>query len=125
MRGEDPLNDEKSDRYERERIRYQWMLANVARFRLFFTGLVFALLSFSVQFSVVPKSNASVVNCIQVSAWLLLIMVGFLALRDAGGFVAQHTEDSFNGLSRGWRIAMWGMFATSLLLLALARILGL
>lgn len=36
----------------RERIRYQWMLDSVSRFRFFFAALVFAMLSFSIQFAI-------------------------------------------------------------------------
>ncbi len=124
MPNNDPLAALRDDRLNRDRIHYEWMLASIARFRLFFAGLVFAILSFSIQFAMVPKANASLVNTIHVIAWLLLIAVGFLALRDAGGFVSKHTEETFNGLSSCWRKAMWGMFAIALLLLISGRILG-
>lgn len=124
MPNNDPLTAARDDRLERDRIHYEWMLASIARFRLFFAGLVFAILSFSIQFAMVPKANASLVNTIHVIAWLLLIAAGFLALRDAGGFISKHTEESFNGLSSSWRKIMWGMFAVALLLLVSARILG-
>lgn len=125
MPNNDPLAAARDDRLERDRIHYEWMLASVARFKLFFAGLVFAILSFSIQFAIVPESNTSIVNATHVAAWLLLITVGCLALRDAGGFVSRYTENSFNGLTSPCRIAMWGMFVAALLLLALARILGL
>src|SRR5437764_1422520 len=80
----------------RGRLRYQWMLDSVSKFRLFFVGLVFAILSFSVQFSV-PTTNRAAKWC-QLAAWLLLLVTGTLSLRDAGGLVTKHTEDVFDGL---------------------------
>lgn len=91
--------DEKSREALRadERVRYQWMLDSVSKFRLFFVGLVFAILSFSVQFSIVTGNRAAK-GC-QVAAWILLLATGMLSLRDAGGFVTRYTQDKFDGLS--------------------------
>src|SRR5207245_4871214 len=83
MEGKD--RDEKNREALRadERVRYQWMLETLGKFRLFFAGLVFAMLSFSVQFSIVTANRA--VTWCQFAAWLLLLVTGALALRDAGG----------------------------------------
>jgi len=106
----------------RDRLRYQWMLDSVSKFRMFFAGLVFAMLSFSVQFSVV-SANRAVKGC-QLAAWLLLLATGVLSLRDAGGLVAKNTENVFDGLTSGVRRIMWGCFLVALILLMSARILA-
>jgi len=106
----------------RERLRYQWMLDSVAKFRLFFAGLVFAMLAFSVQFSIGTANRA--VMWPQVAAWFLLLATGLLAVRDAGGFVKKHTEDKFDGLSPAIRRSMWGGFIVALGLLMSARLLS-
>jgi hypothetical protein len=56
---EDVDANAKEDLLVRDRIRYQWMLDNVAKFRFFFAGLVFAMLSFSVQFAVQTTDRAA------------------------------------------------------------------
>ena len=110
------------DLLARDRIRYQWMLDSVSKFRLFFAGLVFAMLSFSVQFSIVT-ANRAVTRC-QFAPWLLLLVTGALALRDAGGFVTKYTQDKFEGLSSVMRWLMWGCFVLALVLLMVVRLLS-
>ena len=110
------------DLLARDRIRYQWMLDSVSKFRLFFAGLVFAMLSFSVQFSIVTANRAA--KWCQVAAWLLLLGTGVLAVRDAGGFVSKYTQDKFEGLSSAMRWLMWGCFVLALVLLMIVRLLS-
>jgi len=45
-------------------------------------------------------------------------------VRDAGGFVAKHTQDKFDGLSPAIRRLMWGCFLLALVLLMTARLLS-
>jgi len=52
------------DRYRRDQILYEWQLNSLARFRLFFAGLVFAVLAFSIQFSV--EAPETVVRWLQI-----------------------------------------------------------
>jgi len=73
------------------------MLDSVSKVHLFFAGLVFAMLSFSIQFAVVTENRAAQ-GC-QLAAWILLLLTGMLAVRDAGGFVTKHTQDKFEGLA--------------------------
>ena len=103
-------------------LRYQWMLDSVSKFRLFFAGLVFAILSFSVQFSV-ATANRAAKGC-QLAAWILLLLTGMLSLRDAGGFVAKNTDDVFEGLSPAVRRLMWACFLLAIILLMSARFLS-
>src|SRR5438046_2525450 len=98
------------------------MLDTVSKFRLFFVGLVFAILAFSVQFSV-PTANRAAKWC-QLVAWLLLLVTGMLSLRDAGGFVTKNTEVVFDGLPPGVRRFMWTCFLLALILLMSARFLA-
>ena len=113
---------QEDDRVARDRIRYQWMLDSVSKFRLLFVGLVFAILSFSVQFSV-AIANRAAKGC-QLAAWILLLLTGMLSLRDAGGFVAKNTDDVFEGLSPAVRRLMWWCFLLAIVLWAGARFLS-
>jgi ABC-type transport system involved in cytochrome c biogenesis permease component len=104
----------------RERIRYQWMLESVSKFRFFFAGLVFAMLSFSVQFAVQTTDRAA--RWCQALSWIFLALAGMLALRDAGGLMAKNTERIFDGLDPRTRQFMWICFILAVVLLAAARI---
>lgn len=121
MAHSDGLVRETEDRYQRERIRYDWMLQSVQKFRIFFAGLVFTMLAFAIQFPV--RSPEAGVWPVQVLGWLALLVCGLLALRDAGGLVTKYTADVFDGLSPWWRGCMWADFVAALLLLGLARVL--
>jgi len=111
----------REDLLARERIRDQWMLESVSKVRLFFAGLVFAMLAFSVQFAVVTENRAAK-GC-QLAAWILLLLTGMLAVRDAGGFVTKNTEDVFDGLSPAIRRRMWWCFVLAVVLLMSTRVL--
>ena len=110
----------REDLAARERIRYQWMLESISKFRFFFTGLVFAMLSFSVQFAVQTTDRAA--RWCQALSWIFLALTGMLALRDAGGLVAKNTERIFDGLDPRTRQFMWISFIFAVVLLAAARI---
>ena len=120
-------NDEKDakareDFAARERIRYQWMLDGVSKFRFFFAGLVFAMLSFSAQFAVQTTDRAA--KWCQLLSWVVLALTGILALRDAGGLVAKNTENTFEGLNPGTRRFMWACFLLGVVLLGVTRLLA-
>src|SRR5712692_9757797 len=106
----------REDLATQERIRYQWMLDGISKFRFFFAGLVFAVLSFSVQFAAQTKYRPA--RWCQALAWAFLVLSGMLALRDAGGFVAKYTQDVLEGLSPCMRRFMWAFFLLGVLLLA-------
>jgi hypothetical protein len=67
----------------RERIRYQWMLDSVSKFRFFFAGLVFAMLSFSVQFAIYTTDR--VARWCQALSWALLAVTGMLSFATQEG----------------------------------------
>src|SRR5438445_2823086 len=121
MEQKDEEAQNREDLLARERIRYQWMLESVSKVRLFFAGLVFAMLSFSVQFAVATENRAAK-GC-QLAAWILLLLTGMLSVRDAGGFVTKHTQDKFDGLSPAIRRRMWWCFVIAVVLLMSARVL--
>ena len=103
-------------------IRHQVMLEGIVKFRLFFVGLVFAVLAFSVQFSV--HSSNLWVKLLQGFSWLLLIITGILALVDTGGFVTKYTEKVFEGLGAKGRWAMWAFFLLAIVLLGISRFIS-
>jgi len=122
MTDRDAIQKGEENLIARERIRYQWMLEHIAKFRFFFVALVFAMLSFSVQFSV-QGTNRAGMWC-QAAAWLLLLLTGVFALRDAGGLVAKYTEDAFEGLKPATRQTMWMCFLLAVVLLTVARLVS-
>ena len=107
------------DVLERDRIRYQWMLDSLFKFRLFFTALVFTILSFSIQFQV--NTNDRLIIAFEIGAWILLGITGYFSLKDCGGFSSKITEQSFEGLSQKQRKAMWACFFGGLVLLMVAK----
>lgn len=115
-----PPDPEEQDRYERDRIRYQWLLDSIHKFRIFFVALVFSMLAFSVQFAIEPRNSC--VNVLQVLAWAALLLCGLFALREAGGFKKINHDESFNGLPPNLRVAMWSLFVAGVVLLMVARV---
>lgn len=95
------------------------MVEAVYKFRFFFVGLVFAVLSFAMQFPV--TTDNTVINYIEASSWLILLLTGFLAIRDCGGFCKLANEEAINGLTEKWRQLMWLTFFASIGLLFIAK----
>jgi hypothetical protein len=109
----------KDDLPPRERLGDAWVLERATKFRTFFAGLVFALLSFSVQFSVQTSTRR---DWCQFLAWTLLLITGCLALRDAGGFTTRDSDIRFEGLRPGMRRIMWMCFLVGVVLLVVMKI---
>jgi hypothetical protein len=74
----------------RDRIRDQMLIESVFKFRLFFVGFVFAILSFAMQCS--AEAEESRIKFCEASAWFFLALAGYLALKDCAGFAAKITE---------------------------------
>ncbi|OGP86033.1 MAG: hypothetical protein A2Z08_07155 [Deltaproteobacteria bacterium RBG_16_54_11] len=117
-RGED--DDSGEMRKIKEKAYHEWFLASLQKFRLFFVGLVFAILAFSVQFGI--KSSDVGAFSVQFLSWLVLLITGVLALRDAGGFVAEYSKDTFKGLNPKMRKVMWFLFVIAIFMLMLVRL---
>ena len=109
------------DLREWEQIRYQAMLDSIYKFRLFWVGLLFAVLSFALQFPV--KSTTLGVKLAEMLAWTLLFVTALFAIKDCGGFVGTITEKVTEGLRSSERRWMWRCFLAATLLLLLAKIL--
>jgi len=107
------------DLKERERIHYNWVLESTKRLRFFFCGLVFAILSFSIQFS--SSSGIRTLVAFELASWIMLVYVGYLSLRECGGFQSKYNEDSFVGLTPKERLKMWRWFIGAIALLAMVK----
>jgi hypothetical protein len=116
------LQLEAEQRAALERVHREWQLQSILKFRLFFAGLVFAILAFSIQVPIKTAPPPSVGWTLQVAAWASLLISGMLALRDAGGFVSALTEAAITGLQRRGRAAMYVLFSLGMMCLAAARI---
>ena|SRR5438876_9830580 len=100
--------------------RYRVMLESIYKFRLFFVGFVFAILSFAMQFQ--AKATSAWVKLPEFTAWIFLAAVGWFALRDCGGFARLLTEKVVEGIDPPQRLWMWALFLVAVLLLLFARI---
>ena len=110
----DPVGDEMTITRDRA------MVEAVYKFRFFFVALVFAILSFAMQFPVV---SASVwIKSFEALSWLLLIIAGFFAIKDCGGFAKVINEKAVIGLEQGQRQLMWGFFFVSIMLLFIVTV---
>lgn len=104
-----------------EEIRHQAVLSSLTKFRFFFAGLIFAVLSYSIQKPV--DSVSPYLNWAESISWLLLLASGLFAVKECGGFNLKLTEDAvFSGLSERYRKVMYGLFILAMLLLVLSRI---
>ena len=121
-RDSDSMRVAAEHRAARDNLHYDWMLQSILKFRLFFVGLIFSILAFSIQFSV--RADTLLVGILQAAAWGALLLAGLLALRDAGGLVTRYTEEVFEGLSTRARVVMWVLFASGMALIAAARLAG-
>lgn len=117
--GNDSISKGQDHALESERIHYSWMLHSIQRFLLFFCGLVFAVLSFSLQVRFESLSTSA--RVLYTCAWIALLLIGALASRQASGFTTKDTDKSFEGLSPRWRTVMWGLFILAIALLGVAK----
>jgi len=86
------------------------------RFAFFFTGLVFAILSFAIQFRV--SSEALYIKSFETGSWVALSVTGLLALRMLGAFPATHERMSARG-----QLLMDALFIIGVAALLAAKIL--
>ena len=96
---------------------------NIYKFDFFFAGLVFAIVSFAMQFPI--KNSLLVLKIAESFSWVLFLIVGLCALYICGGFVTRHTEPVLK--KREERIPkvrfwMWLCFVIAILVLAIVKI---
>ncbi len=97
-----------------ERVRAVW------RFHFFFAGLVFAILSFAIQF---PVSSINLwIKLAESLSWVTIGFSGLLALRQIGGFAPADSPRYLKDLSPNWRKVMWAAFLVGIALLLIAKI---
>ena len=63
---------------------------NIYKFDFFFAGLVFAIVSFAMQFPI--KSACLALRIAESISWVLFLVVGICALYVCGGFIIRHTD---------------------------------
>ena len=103
---------------EQAKTEHRVIVESAAKFRFFFVGLVFAILSFAIQFPL--KVADTEIKFAEVSSWGLLAITGLLALADIGGFsVFSEPTTRLTGWSRG---AMWLCFLFGVVLLLVSKI---
>lgn len=106
---------------ELDKIRHQAILSSLTKYRFFFAGLIFAILSYSIQKPI--SSCYWFFTWSENISWLLLLLSGLLAIKECGGFSSKLTEDAiFSGLSPKYRKAMYSLFVIAMILLVLSRI---
>lgn len=106
--------------WDLERVR------NLYKFDFFFTGLVFAVLSFGMQFSV--KSCCTYLKIAESISWVLFLIVGMCALYVCGGFLTQHTHGELENRQKDSpkvRRIMWVLFVFAVGILSIVRIVDL
>ena len=101
-----------------EENRQRVSLESAAKFRFFFAGLVFAILSFAIQFPV--KSPEFYLKLTEAASWGLIAVTGLFALVDIGGFSL--SSEANNRLPRFARVAMWSCFFLGVVLLLVSKI---
>ncbi len=93
-------------------------LETAAKFRFFFVGLVFAILSFAIQFPV--KSVEFYLKLTESMSWGLIAVTGLLSLADVGGFTK--SPEQYTRLTQSARFTMWGCFLIGVALLLVSKI---
>lgn len=110
----DPIGDEMTITRDRA------MVEAIYKFRFFFVGLVFAILSFAMQFPVSTESMC--IKSLEGVSWLFLLITGFFAIKDCGGFAKIINEEAINGIKQNQRQIMWFSFFLSIALLFIVKV---
>jgi hypothetical protein len=92
-------------------------MRNESRFEFFFAGLVFAVLSFAIQYPV--SSNDWSIKALESVSWVAFSATGLLALRGLGAFSVKRR----GSIGVQGRRAMWGLFIAGVFTLLAAKIL--
>ena len=103
---------------DHEKNRQRVDIETATKFRFFFVGLVFAILSFAIQFPV--KGVDFHLKLTEAISWGLITITGLFALIDIGGF-ALSSDHSKCRLSKFARIVMWACFLVGVVLLLASK----
>ena len=87
-----------------------------AKFKFFFVGLVFAILSFAIQFPL--KVGPYYLRIVETASWVCIAITGLLSLTDIGGFSVSRPYS----LATGGRRIMWVAFSVGVALLLVSKI---
>lgn len=79
------------------------------KFRLFFTALIFAVLSFAVQHPVASK-RACILKITEILAWVILFSSGYFSLALCGKFHFDFIEKLKNKIRWNDEKVMWCLF---------------
>ena len=103
---------------DEEKNRQRIALESAAKFRFFFVGLVFAILSFAIQFPI--EGAGYYLKLAEAASWAFIAITGLLALADIGGF--SRSSEPKSKLTEFARGAMWACFLVGILLLLTSKI---
>lgn len=99
---------------------------NIYKFDFFFAGLVFAIVSFAMQFPI--KSACLGLRIAESISWISFLAVGICALYVCGGFIIRHTDpvlEKRQEIIPKVRCWMWSFFVVAVVILALVKIIDL
>jgi hypothetical protein len=119
---DDALKIEAKERARADTEKQLEKVRSIYKFHFFFTALVFAILSFAIQF---PVSSENLwIKIMEVVSWLLIAATALLALKQIGGFAPIDTMEYHQGLNIRWRKVMWFLFFVGVWMLLIAKILN-
>lgn len=119
---DDALKIEAKERARTDTEKQLEKVRSIYKFHFFFTALVFAILSFAIQF---PVSSENLwIKIMEVVSWVLIAATALLALKQIGGFAPIDTMEYHQGLNTRWRKVMWFLFFVGVWMLLIAKILN-
>ena len=119
---DDALKIEVKERARADTEKQLEKVRSIYKFHFFFTALVFAILSFAIQF---PVSSENLwIKIMEAVSWVLIAATALLALKQIGGFASIDTMEYYQGLNIRWRKVMWFLFFVGVWMLLIAKILN-
>ena len=105
---DDTLKIEAKERARADTEKHLEKVRSIYKFHFFFAALVFAILSFAIQF---PVSSENLwIKIMEVVSWVLIAATALLTLKQVGGFAPIDTMEYHQGLNIRWRKVMWFLF---------------
>jgi hypothetical protein len=118
----DPLIIEGKERARSDTEVYLEKVRSIYKFHFFFTALIFAILSFAIQFPV--ETDYVWIKILEVISWAIIAFTALLSLKQLGGFSSEDTLKFHSGLGKVWRYLMWILFVAGVILLLTAKIMS-